>query len=138
MNKEEMFALMNENPVFHLATMDGDQPRVRGMLLYRADENGIIFHTGAMKDLYSQITANPKVELCFFSKGVQVRVSGTLEKCEDPVLAQEIFEHPTRGFLRAWREKGIDSQLQVFVLKSGTVVVWTIETNFLPKCPVVL
>jgi len=35
-------------------------------------ENGIVFHTGSMKDLYTQITANPKAELCFFSKGVQV------------------------------------------------------------------
>lgn len=31
MTKEEIFALMNENPVFHLATMDGDRPHVRGM-----------------------------------------------------------------------------------------------------------
>ncbi|MBN1892460.1 MAG: pyridoxamine 5'-phosphate oxidase family protein [Clostridiales bacterium] len=138
MNKEEIFAIMNENPVFHLATLDGDQPRVRGMLLYRADENGIIFHTGAMKDLYKQITAHPKAELCFFGKGVQVRVSGVLEKSEDPVLHEEIFAHPSRGFLRAWKEKGIDSQLQIYVLKNGTAVTWTLETNFSKKEPITL
>lgn len=138
MNKEDFFAFMNENPVFHLATVDGDQPRVRGMLLYRADENGVIFHTGAMKDLYTQILANPKAELCFFSKGVQVRVSGVLEKSEDPVLREEIFAHPSRGFLRAWKEKGIDSQLQVFVLKHGSAVAWTMETNFAKKQPIAL
>ena len=138
MNKEELFALMNENPVFYLATTDGDQPRVRGMFLFRADENGIIFHTGAMKDLYQQITANPKAELCFFGKGVQVRVSGILEKSEDPVLREEIYTHPTREFLRAWKESGIDSQLQVYVLRHGSAVVWTMETNFLPKSPIAL
>lgn len=41
MNEKEMYALMNSNPAFHLATVEGDQPRVRGMLLFRADENGI-------------------------------------------------------------------------------------------------
>lgn len=138
MNKEELFALMNENPVFYLATTDGDQPRVRGMFLFRADENGIIFHTGAMKNLYQQITANPKAELCFFGKGVQVRVSGILDKSEDPVLREEIYTHPTREFLRAWKENGIDSQLQVYVLRHGSAVVWTKETNFLPKSPIAL
>ena len=138
MNKEELLALMNENPVFYLATTDGDQPRVRGMFLFRADENGIIFHTGAMKNLYQQIAANPKAELCFFGKGVQVRVSGILDKSEDPVLREEIYTHPTREFLRAWKENGIDSQLQVYVLRHGSAVVWTMETNFLPKSPIAL
>jgi len=66
MDKNEIFNLINQNPVFFLAITDGDQPRVRGMLLYRADESGIIFHTGAMKDLYTQVTKNNKVELCFY------------------------------------------------------------------------
>lgn len=55
MTENEMFKLMNENPVFHLATVDGDQPRVRGMLLFRADKNGIIFHTASTKDVFAQI-----------------------------------------------------------------------------------
>ena len=32
MTANEIFDLINKHPVFHLATMDGDQPRVRGML----------------------------------------------------------------------------------------------------------
>jgi uncharacterized pyridoxamine 5'-phosphate oxidase family protein len=138
MTKSEIFAFMNENPVFYLATIDGDMPRVRGMLLYRADENGIIFHTGAMKDLYAQIMKNPKAELCFFGKGVQVRVTGILEKTEDKQLKEEIFAHPSRKFLQAWRESGIDEMLQVFVLRNGTAVMWTMETNFDKKGPVQL
>ncbi|MFT3951102.1 MAG: pyridoxamine 5'-phosphate oxidase family protein [Oscillospiraceae bacterium] len=138
MTKAEIFRLMNENPVFHLATMDGDQPRVRGMLLYRADENGIIFHTGAMKDLYAQILENPKAELCFFGGGVQVRASGVLEQSDDPALREEIFTHPSRQFLRAWKDAGIDGMLQVFILKNATAITWTMETNFSPKQPVTL
>lgn len=138
MVKEDLFKIMNENPAFHLATMDGDQPRVRGMLLFRADDDGIIFHTASTKDLYQQIQKNPKAELCFQGQGIQVRVSGTLEKIEDENLKQEIFNHPTRKFLQAWKEQGIDGLLQVFCLKHGTAVTWTMETNFDEKKPIQL
>ena len=54
MNEKEMYDLMNANPAFHLATVEGEQPRVRGMLLFRADENGIIFHTASTKDVTTE------------------------------------------------------------------------------------
>lgn len=44
MTKTEIIDLINKNPASHLATVDGTRPRVRGMLIYRADEQGIIFH----------------------------------------------------------------------------------------------
>ncbi len=99
MTKNEIFKLLNENPVFYLATMDGDQPRVRGMLLYKADENGIIFHTSDEKEVFSQIKKNPKAELCFSANGIQIRVTGVLEQVSDEKLRAEIFAHPTRKFL---------------------------------------
>ena len=133
MTKTEIFQILNENPAFHLATVDGDQPRVRGMLLFRADEDGIIFHTANTKDLYNQIMANPKAELCFNSASLQVRVTGVLEKVEDESLREEIFAHPTRKFLQAWKDNGIDHLLTVFRMKNGTAVTWSMATNFEPK-----
>jgi uncharacterized pyridoxamine 5'-phosphate oxidase family protein len=130
MVKEEMYQLMNSNPVFYLATIDGDQPRVRGMLLYRADENGIIFHTASTKDVFAQIMKNPKVELCFEGQGAQIRVTGVLELINDEKLRDEIFHHPSRKFLQSWKENGIDGLLQIFRLKNGTAVEWTMATNF--------
>lgn len=138
MVKENIFKLMNENPVFHLATMDGDQPRVRGMLLFRADEEGIIFHTASTKDVFKQIMENPKVELCFQGQGSQIRVSGILEQVNDEKLKNEIFNHPSRKFLQAWKENGIDVLLQIFCLKNGTAVEWTMATNFEEKQPISL
>lgn len=136
MKKEEMFQLMNANPVFHLATMDGDQPRVRGMLLFRANEDGIIFHTASTKDVYAQIMKNPKAELCFQGSGTQLRVTGMLELVQDDSLREEIFSHPSRVFLNAWKENGIDSLLQIFRLRNATAVEWTMATNFESKHPV--
>ena len=138
MNEKEIYALMNANPVFHLATTEGDQPRVRGMLLFRADENGLIFHTASTKDVYVQIMNNPKVEMCFSGNGTQVRVTGVLEHVEDNELKEEIFNHPSRKFLQAWKEKGIDNLLQIFRMKNCETVTWTMETNFSKKEPIQL
>ncbi|MBQ8120530.1 MAG: pyridoxamine 5'-phosphate oxidase family protein [Ruminococcus sp.] len=138
MTSQEIFELISKQPMFHLATMDGDQPRVRGMMLFRADERGIVFHTASTKDVYRQIKANPKAEMCFSCGEVQVRVTGVLEQNDDPALREEIFAHPSRKFLHAWKEKGIDGLLQVFVMKDCTAVTWTMATNFDPKEPVKL
>lgn len=130
MKKEELYAMMNENPAFHLATVEGNQPHVRGMLLFRADENGIIFHTASSKEVYHQLKDNPKAELCFQANGTQIRVTGEIEEIKDEVLKQQIRNHPTRKFLQAWKEMGIDHLLSVFCMKNGKATTWTMETNF--------
>ena len=85
MNREEIIKLINENLSCHLATSENNQPHVRGMMVYKADENGVIFHTGQTKDLCSQIKSNPLVELCFFDSknNIQVRVTGKAVIKED-------------------------------------------------------
>lgn len=136
MTRQEIIELINSNPVMFLATVEGDQPRVRGMMLYKADESGIVFHSGIMKDVYRQIVNNPKVELCFndFKRRIQVRVSGELEIVDDNNLKDEIYEHPTRQFLKAWRESGnlgdFYKSFAVFRLIGGKATTWTMETNF--------
>jgi len=136
MTKQEIFELMNNNPAFFLATSEGNQPNVRGMLLYKADEAGIIFHTATMKEVYKQAIQNPKVEMCFndMKSGMQIRVKGELELLEDKNLKDEILEHPSRQFLRTWKESGelkdFYSTLAVFRLKRGIATTWTLKTNF--------
>ena len=69
---------------------------------------------------------------------VQIRVTGVLEKNDDPELREEIFNHPSRKFLQAWKDKGIDGLLQVFVMKQCEAVTWTMATNFDEKTPIEL
>lgn len=130
MTKEDIFKTMNENMAFHLATSVNGQPHVRGMLLFRADENGIIFHTGKFKDLYKQLKENPNIELCFNAPTLQIRVCGEVEELHDENIVEEIYAHPTRQFLRNWGEQGTDIQLAVFCLKNGVATTWTMQTNF--------
>lgn len=139
MEKGQIFELMNRNPAFSLATVDGNLPRVRNMLLYKADAEGIIFHSSIVKDLYKQITANPNVELCFRddARNIQVRISGSLEIVDNNDLKDEISNHPSRAFLQGWRSSGslqdFYDSFVVFRMKDGKAVVWTMETNFAPK-----
>ncbi|MCU0915360.1 MAG: pyridoxamine 5'-phosphate oxidase family protein [Planctomycetes bacterium] len=51
MTREQILEFVNANPLCHLATCEGQQPRVRGMMMYRADAAGLIFHTGHFKAL---------------------------------------------------------------------------------------
>ncbi|MBO4898159.1 MAG: pyridoxamine 5'-phosphate oxidase family protein [Clostridia bacterium] len=136
MDENKIYELINSNLMFHLATMDGDQPRVRGMMLFRADKDGIVFHTASTKDLFKQIQKNPKAELCFNADGTQIRVTGELQVNTDPALREEIFAHPTRKFLQAWKDMGIDNLMTVLVMKNCEAVIWTMETNFEPKKPI--
>jgi len=135
MNKTEIIAFLNANPVFHLATVEEHKPRVRGMLLYRADEKGILFHTGKMRDLHSQLTANPHVELSFNNGSsenlIQVRISGTVELVEDLELKKEIVRN--RDFLKPFVDEAGYDPLAVYRIKNGVASIWTMQANFAPK-----
>ena len=133
MTKEEILEFVTQNPVFSLATIDGNQPRVRSIMLYKADENGIIFCTGRNKDVHRQLQANPAAELCFYNadKGLQVRIEGTVEMRDDLELKKKIVE--AFPFLKPW----VDSQgyevMICYCIKNGKALTWTMETNLEPK-----
>ena len=140
MNKTEILGFLNANPVFHLATIEENKPHVRGMYLYQADENGILFHTGKMKDLHLQLTKNPNVELSFnngkLADLMQVRVSGIVELIEDRELKEEIVRK--RPFLKPWVERDGYGSLAVYRIKNGSAIVWSMSANFAPKKPIEL
>lgn len=54
---------LNEAGVFFLATVDGDQPRLRPLGFHMEMEGKEMFGVGDFKDVYKQLTANPKVEI---------------------------------------------------------------------------
>ena len=135
MGPNELLALINRNPAFFLATIEDGEPRVRGMLLYRADQQGIVFHTGTMKDLYRQLLANPAVELCFndWQENIQVRVRGRAVLQNDPRLREEIVNSPGREFLKPWVEKQGMEMLAVFRVEECRALAWSMATNFAAK-----
>ena len=84
---DEVCEFLKEVGTYYLATIDGDQPRVRPFGTAHIFEGKLYIQTGKSKDVAKQIEANPKFEICAFSNK-WIRVSGKL--VEDPrIEAQE-------------------------------------------------
>lgn len=125
MNKKEILDFISKNNIGWLATVEGKAARVRGMDTFRADENGLIFYTDKSKNVYKQIIKNPDIEVCYFAKGLQVRVRGKAELVEDIALKKEIVSR--RPFYGDMSEEDY-KQMAVFRLK-GKATTWTMETG---------
>ena len=77
----------------YLASMDGDQPRVRPVSPVRTD--GFVVYVANLKTYHKtvEIAANPKVELCYLDdKHDQVRITGVAEVVSDRSVLQEIWD----------------------------------------------
>ena len=77
-NLERIYKFLEEAGTYYLATVEGDQPRVRPFgtaLLY---EGKLYIQTGKIKAVSKQLQANPKAEICAFADGTWVRVAGKL------------------------------------------------------------
>ncbi|MBR1918961.1 MAG: pyridoxamine 5'-phosphate oxidase family protein [Spirochaetales bacterium] len=75
---ERVYQFLNEVGTYYLATVDGDQPRVRAFGTVLLCHGRIYIQTGKVKAVSRQIAANPKVELCAFKGGEWLRLSGRL------------------------------------------------------------
>ncbi len=78
MQRVEKF--LKEAGTYYLATVDGDQPRVRPFGTVNIFDGKLYIQTGKVKDVSKQIHANPKVEICAFKDGDWLRVAGTLKE----------------------------------------------------------
>ena len=74
----EVYDFLKKCGTYYLATVEGDQPRVRPFGTVDIFEDRLYIQTGKVKDVSKQIQANPKVEICAFADGKWLRVAGTL------------------------------------------------------------
>src|SRR5882672_4199684 len=77
----------------HLATVDGDQPRLRPVSPVRTE--GFTVYVANLRGYHKtvEIAANPKVELCYLDDHHdQVRVTGTATVLTDRALLREIWD----------------------------------------------
>ena len=75
---ERVVNFLKEAGTYYLATVDGDQARVRPFGTVNVFEGKVYIQTGKSKDVSKQIHANPKVEICAFMNGEWLRVAGKL------------------------------------------------------------
>ena len=86
-------AVIREAKFPMLASLDGDQPRLRPVSPVRVD--GFTVYVANLRSYHKtgEISANPKVELCYLAPNHdQVRITGVAEVLEDRELLEEIWE----------------------------------------------
>ena len=133
MDLSEYIRFATENPVTYIATIEGDQPRVRAFAMWFADSTGFYYHTGTPKSVCQQLKKNPKVELCFYAPGAQgagrmMRVAGMVEFLEGRSLEERLYKD------RPWvkdllKSAPNDAQLAMFRVAHGEAYFWTMENN---------
>ena len=135
MDFEDCIKFANENPVAWLATADEDQPRVRGMGMWYADETGFYFQTATMKDLVRQLEENGKVEFAFYhpdeAVGTMLRVNGEVEFIDDLEVKKRVLAD--RPFLAEFGLTAEGSKLVIFRIAKGEAHFWDWESNLKPK-----
>ena len=118
---KEVYEFLKTCGVYYLATMDGDQPRVRPFGTYDLFEGKFYIQTGRVKSVAQQMKANPKVEISAMSPdGKWIRISAQAV-LDDNIAAQEhmLQAYPT---LRAQYTPG-DGNTEVYYLKDATDVI---------------
>ena len=75
---ERVAQFLKDAQVYYLATVDGDQPRVRPFGTVNVFDGKLYIQTGKVKDCSKQIVANPKVEVCAMKGDEWIRIAAKL------------------------------------------------------------
>jgi uncharacterized pyridoxamine 5'-phosphate oxidase family protein len=71
---QEVYDFLKKAGVYYLATVEGDQPRVRPFGTYHIFEDKLYIQTGKVKDVSKQMRVNPRIEICAMSEGSWIRI----------------------------------------------------------------
>ena len=78
MNMQDVYQFLKDAGVYYIATVDGDQPRVRPFGTIHIFERKLYIQTGRKKNVSRQLGVNGKTELCAMKGDEWIRLSGTL------------------------------------------------------------
>ncbi len=114
---KEVWEFLKNAGVYYLATVEGDQPRVRPFGTAEIFEDKLYIQTGKIKDCSKQIQANPKVEICAFKDGTWLRLAGTLVR-DDRIEAKQDMLDKNPGL--KGRYSAEDDNTEVLYFKDAT------------------
>ena len=114
---EKVCQFLKDAGTYYLATVEGDQPRVRPFGTAHIFNGKLYIQTGKVKPVSKQLAENPKAEICAFKDGTWLRVEGKLVE-DDSVEARKsmLDAYPT---LRAMYDEN-DGNTQVFYFADAT------------------
>ena len=118
-NMKEVQAYLKECGAFFIATVDGDQPRVRAFGVSETINDRLYIMTGKVKDVYKQMAKNGKFEICALkpSGSEWMRVTGTLVNDDDLAVKEEFLNR--HESLKSMY-KADDDNMAVLYITNGT------------------
>lgn len=118
---KRVYEFLKTAETYYLATVEGDQPRVRPFGTVNNFENKLYIQTGKNKNVAKQISSNPKVEICAMKGDEWIRVTGTLV-LDERTEAQEsmLNNYPS---LRAMYTTGPNGNTAVFFFRDAVATI---------------
>ena len=116
---QEVYEFLKKCDTYYIATVEGDQPRVRPFGTVNIFEDRLYIQTGKSKDVAKQIALNPKTEICAFNGKEWLRVAATLAE-DNRVEAQQSLLDAYPGL--QGRYQAGDGNTQVYYLKDAQAV----------------
>lgn len=113
---ERVCQFLKEAGVYYLATVDGDQPRVRPFGTAHIFDGKLYIQTGKVKPVSKQLAANPKAEICAFMNGTWLRVAGELVN-DDRIEAKKSMLDAYENLRGMYNEN--DDNTQVLYLQNA-------------------
>ena len=113
---ERVCKFLKEAGVYYLATMDGDQPRVRPFGTAHIFEGKLYIQTGKVKPVSKQLAENPKAEICAFKDGAWLRLVGELVN-DDRIEAKKSMLDAYENLRGMYDEN--DDNTQVLYIKNA-------------------
>ena len=117
---ERVCQFLKDARTYYLATVEGDQPRVRPFGTIHSFEGRLYIQTGKVKPTSRQLAANPKAELCAFSDGAWIRVACELVE-DDRLEARKSMLDAYPNLRHMYHEN--DGNTQVFYLQNATATI---------------
>ena len=113
---KRVYEFLKKAEVYYLATVDGDQPRVRPFGTINEFEGRLYIQTGKIKPTSKQLSVNPKAEISAFCQGEWIRVS--CELVEDDRFEARKSMLDAYPNLRGMYDEN-DGNTQVFYIKNA-------------------
>jgi uncharacterized pyridoxamine 5'-phosphate oxidase family protein len=117
---QEVYEFLKKCGTYYLATIDGDQPRVRPFGTVNIFENKLYIQTGKKKSVSKQMKENPKIEICAMNGGQWIRVQAVVVE-DDRVKAKQsmLDAYPNLKSMYS----ATDDNTQVLYLKNATATI---------------
>ena len=114
---KRVYDFLKKAEVYYLATVEGDQPRVRPFGTVNEFEGKLYIQTGKIKPTSRQLAANPKAEICAFKDGAWIRIACELIE-DDRFEAKKSMLDAYPNLRHMYDEN--DGNTQVFYMKNAT------------------